>query len=206
MDEGRARGAGPLATAVGFVALGSVACLATYFAVGGPFGWINDLGNAATGMLSAALAWQLRGRLPDRTRGPAVGTALVGAAVTMVGSALVLSGTTGFLLAGLVSSLGFAGVGAWLMILNRSADGAAGTARLRTLGLAAGALMALGVLVAPGIALGIDDMATAPGWIWIGFVGWLGIYAAYPAWAILTGVSESRRVGVAVRSEAGSTS
>ena len=48
------------------------------------------------------------------------GLAVAGAALTVVGSALVVSGTTGFFLAGLVSSLGFAGIGAWLVAANRS--------------------------------------------------------------------------------------
>ena len=44
--------------------------------------------------------------------------------------------------------------------------------------------MALGIVAAPGIVLGLDDMATAPGWVWIGLCGWLGIFVVYPAWAI----------------------
>lgn len=55
--------------------------------------------------------------------------------------------------------------------------------RLRTLGIAAGGLMALGIAAAPGIFLGLDDMATAPAWAWIGLFGWLGIFVVYPAWA-----------------------
>lgn len=52
---------------------GSAVSLATYFAVGGPFGAINDVGNAATGVLSAALA----GRLRRRIARPAVAAALM---------------------------------------------------------------------------------------------------------------------------------
>lgn len=44
----------------------------------------------------------------------------------------------------------------------------------------------LGV-AAPGVVMGIDDMATAPGWVWIAFIGWLGIFFLYPIWAILLG-------------------
>lgn len=192
MDDGRARDTGRLALAIGVVAAGSAVCLATYFAVRGPFGTINDLGNATTGVLSGWLAWRLRGLLPGRAGDIAVGAALVGAALTVVGSALVVSGTTGFLFAGLVSSVGFAGIGAWLVVANRSAGAvAAWPRRLRSVGLVSGGLMAVGIVAAPGIPLGLDDMTTAPAWIWIGFLGWLGIFVVYPAWAIWMGVVET---------------
>jgi hypothetical protein len=185
MDDAHPRDTGRLAAAVGFVAAGSAVCLATYFVVRGPFGTISDIGNAATGALSGVLAWRLRRHIPGRTGDIAVGAALVGAVIAVVGSALVVSGTTGFFLAGLVSSVGFAGIGAWLVVINRTdAEPAAWPRRLRSLGVLAGALMAAGIVVAPGILLRFDDMATAPGWIWIGLIGWLGIYVAYPAWAI----------------------
>ncbi|CAN5122466.1 hypothetical protein BH18CHL2_BH18CHL2_07750 [soil metagenome] len=191
-DGARAPDTRRLAIAVGVVSAGSAVCLATYFVVRGPFGTINDVGNAATGILSACLAWRLRRLLLGRGPRSALGAALVGAAVTVVGSALVITGTTGFLLAGLVSSVGFAGIGAWLVVVNRSVGAAAAwPPRLRALGVAAGALMAIGVVATPGIALRIDDMATAPGWVWVGFLGWLGIFVAYPAWAIGIGIVAS---------------
>jgi hypothetical protein len=195
MNDARDRDPGRLALVVGAVAAGSVACLATYFAVRGPFGTINDLGNATTGVLSGWLAWRLRGQLSGPAGGIAVGAALVGAAITVVGSALVVSGTTGFLFAGLVSSVGFAGIGAWLVIVNRSAGAAAAwPRRLRTLGIVAGGLMAVGIVTAPGIPLGLDDMVTAPVWVWIGSLGWLGTYVIYPAWAIWMGTVQTRLV------------
>jgi hypothetical protein len=190
MDDGG--DAGRLAFAVGAVAAGSAVCLAIYFAVRGPFGTINDLGNATTGVLSGWLAWRLRHRVAGRAR-VVVGVALAGAAITVVGSALVVSGKTGFLFAGLVSSLGLAGIGAWLITLNRAAgESAAWSPRLRSLGLAAGWLMATGIVLAPGIVLGLDDATTAPTWVWVGFVSWLGTYVAYPAWALWLGTIESR--------------
>jgi hypothetical protein len=193
MDDARTPGAGRLALAVGAVAAGSAACLATLFLVGQPFGTINDIGNATTGVLSAALAWRLRSQLPDGTSKVTVGLALLGAAITVVGSILVVSGTTGFFLAGLVSSVGFAAIGTWLVALNRSALGVATTPRrLRTLGIAAGALMMLGFVALPGIPMRIDDMSTAPPWVWISSASWLGTYVALPAWAIWFGASESR--------------
>jgi hypothetical protein len=194
MDAAYDRGTGRLAVAVGVVAAGSAICLATYFMARGPFGTINDIGNATTGVLSAALAWRLRryglGLAGDVT----VAAATVGAAITVVGSALVISGRTGFLLAGLVSSVGFAGIGTWLVWTNRRTSQVLGWPRgLRLLGVLGGAVMALGVVVVPGILLRIDDMETAPWWVWLGFVGWLGIYVLYPAWAIRVGLVEARR-------------
>lgn len=195
MDEAHHPNGGRLALAVGLVAAGSAVSLAAYYVVGGPLGTINDIGNAATGVLSAALAWRLRRDSSVRTGDFAVGAALVGAALTVVGSALVVFGATGFFLAGLVSSVGFAGIGAWLVALNWTGAGAVAWPRqLRSLGVLAGALMTVGIVVVPGIALRLDDMQAAPGWIWIGFLGWLGIYVVYPAWAISLSNAESYQV------------
>ena len=124
MNEARYQDTGRLALAIGIAAAGSAVCLATYFAVQGPFGTINDIGNAATGVLSAGLAWKLRRQIPSRAGNVALGAATVGAGLTVAGSALVVSGTTGFFFAGIVSSVGFAGIGAWLVTLNRG-DGMA---------------------------------------------------------------------------------
>jgi hypothetical protein len=200
MNEARIQDIGRLALAIGMTAIGSAACLATYFAVGGPFGTINDIGNAATGMLSAGLAWRLRRQIPGRAGIAAVGAAIVGAGLTVAGSSLVVSGTTGWFLAGLVSSVGFAGIGAWLVVLNKSdAVEAVLPGRHRSLGIAAGALMALGIAAVPGIVLGLDDAATAPAWVWISTLGWLGIFVVYPAWAIwLASETRSDRQGIAV--------
>ena len=193
MNEARHPDTGRLALAIGVAAAGSAVCLATYFAVQGPFGTINDIGNAATGVLSAGLAWRLRGQLTGPASRLAVGAAMVGAAITVIGSTLVVSKATGFFLGGLVSSLGFAGIGTWLVVLNRSeAAVAAWPRRLRLLGVAAGSLMALGFVSAPGIVLRLDDMATAPAWVWVGSMGWLGTFVVYPAWAFWLAAVETR--------------
>jgi len=193
VDDSAARTTARLATTVGAVAIGSAVCLAVFFALEGPFGTINDIGNATTGLLSGALAWRMRSGTPGPAGRAALGAAIVGAVVTVVGSALVISETTGFFLAGLVSSVGFAGVGLWLIAVNRGDSRAADwPPRLRLLGAVGGLLMAMGLAAVPGIVLGIDDMATAPGWVWISSVGWLGVYAVYPAWALWVGRIGSR--------------
>ena len=209
MSEARLEDTGRLALAIGIAAAGSAVCLGTYFAVQGPFGTISDIGNAATGVLSAGLAWRLRRQISGRAANLGVGAAIVGAGLTVAGSALVISGATGFFFAGLVSSVGFAGIGSWLVVLNtsdpavdslpprlRSLGVAAGTLMalgvIAVLGIVAGALMALGIAAVPGILLGLDDMTAAPAWVWIGLLGWLGIFVVYPAWAIWLASVETR--------------
>jgi hypothetical protein len=56
------------------------------------------------------LSWRSGARCPAVF----VGIAAVGAAITVVGSYLILSDATGLFLAGLVSSVGFALIGVWL--------------------------------------------------------------------------------------------
>lgn len=203
MNEVGDRDTGRLAIAVGAAAAGSAACLAVFSLVQGPFGTINDIGNAATGLLSGLLIWRVRREIGAGA--VVVGSALVGAALTVAGSALVISGTTGFLFAGLVSGVGFAGIGASIVTLNRSSAAVGPWPRgIRRLGVAAGALMAVGCVLLPGIALGLDDTATAPGWVWIGFLGWFGTFVLYPAWAIGLGTELARRPVAAVRLPGGS--
>ncbi len=180
-----------LAIGLGAVGLASVASLALFFVKGEPFGTINDLGNGAVGVASALLALELRrqGRgARFRTTAVATSAATLGAGITVVGSALVISKMTGFLLAGQVSNVGFALIGLWLMALNRSMKGDPRLPkRLSTLGVAAGATMGVGLASAPGIAMGIDNVDTAPGWIWFGMLGWIGTFFLYPAWSIWLG-------------------
>ena len=52
--------------------------------------------------------------------------------------------------------------------------------------------MALGIVAAPGIILQLDDMETAPSCVWLGELGWLGIYAIYLAWALWLGDASVR--------------
>jgi hypothetical protein len=169
-----------LAIAVGAVAIASAISLTLFFAIQGPFGTINDVLNGVLAILAGALAWTMSGSVA------LVYVAILGALIAVVGSALVITGATGFFLAGLVSSVGFALIGAWLLWYSWSLNT---TSALRWLGVTAGALMVLGIVVLPGIAMRLDDMNKAPAWIWVGFVSWLGIYAALPAWSIWFGLT-----------------
>lgn len=184
-----------VAVTLGVVGLGSLVSLIAFFLVGGPLGAINDVGNGALGLLSGALAvtsWRL-GAAPRPGNGAvAISAAILGATVTVVGSALILSDTTGFFLAGPVSSAGFALIGSWLILLNRwnaSNRGHRWPTQRCTLGVIAGAVMALGVFSIPGVAMGLDDMGTAPNWIQLGGLSWLGTYILFPFWSIWLGRS-----------------
>lgn len=180
-----------VALTLGVVAFCTVACLVAFFVVGGWFGAINDVGNALLGLLTAVLAVMLR-----RGGSGVIPTALavLGAAVTVVGSVLIVFDVTGFLLSGLVSGLGFALLGIWLITINRSAPaGRPWPGRLRTLGVVAGATMAVGMVNIAGIAMGVDDYETAPPWVFAGFLGWLGIYLLLPIWSICLGRVLARR-------------
>jgi hypothetical protein len=99
-----------VALALGIVTVASLVSLALFFAVGGPFGFANDVGNALIGILSALLAIRLA--TAGAAGMAASGAAVFGAIVTVIGSWLVITETTGFFLAGLVSSVGFALIGA----------------------------------------------------------------------------------------------
>lgn len=186
-----------LATGVALTGFVSVLSLGLFFAVQGPFGAINDWTVGILGVLSGLLAWRLARRgagQPQVIGSAALVAATVGALIVVVGAALVISRTTGFLLAGLVESLGFAMIGVWLVSFNRQIRSTAAVPRwLPVLGITAGFVMAVGFVVAPGVLMRLDDMNTAPGWVWIGFVGWLGIFFLYPVWSLGLGRAREGR-------------
>jgi hypothetical protein len=66
-----------------------------FFIIGGPFGFLNDLANAAIGVLSAVLAWRsLPAGAPILER-LAAAAASVGAVIMIIGSVLIISDITG---------------------------------------------------------------------------------------------------------------
>jgi len=181
---------GQLATAVGAVAIAADAVYVAFAAFGEPFGSVNDAGYAATGILAGSLAWRLRSRAGTAPTAAALG----GAAVAAAGSGLVLTGTTGWLLAGFVSAVGFGLIGPSVVAASSSLsrDGVV-PPRLATLGLVAGSVMTLGLTAVVPVAMRVDDAATAPAWTWFTMVGWFGTAIAYPAWAIWLGRVAGRR-------------
>ena len=179
-----------VATVHSIVGFATWICLIVFFAVGGPFGTINDFGNALFGVISFALAWILRPAAP-RLSGLLVGLAGLGAALTVVGTVLVVGEITGYYLAGLWSSSGFGLIGVWLVGISRPA-----TARMRRTGLVAGAVMVLGLAGVPGIFMGLDILETAPAWTYLADISWAGTYLLFPAWSLgLAWQNRPERVG-----------
>ena len=180
-----------LVTAV-VVWLGVLSLIIFYIISGGPFGFINDVANGLVGLLSISLAWLW---LPERPTGwirLAIAAATVGAMVTVSGSILIIFDITGWYLAGLVSSVGNALIGIWLLLSNRLHRQDAELPRgLIMLGVTAGIFMIIGLLALPGVLAGIDDPQVAPVYVNAGLLSWMGTYLLYPMWCLWL----SRRYG-----------
>ena len=181
-------GIAALAIGIGGVIAGSVASIVAFYAMGGrgPFGPLNDALNAAAAVMTSLLAFSLHRQGVGRSRSGVI-AAILGGGVAVAGSILVMTSRTGWLLAGLVSALGFALLGIWLALVNRSLAPAHFPVGLRRLGVATGAVMSLGVILLPAIATRVDDADSAPWWVWAGFLGFLGTYVLYPFWVIWFG-------------------
>lgn len=173
-----------IALVTGITAVLAAVALALLFTIGGPFGRANDVLNAAIGVLSAIFAIVVLRAIGGT---PAITAfAIAGAAITVVGSWLVMSGTTGFQLAGFVSAIGFALIGAWLILSISSGPlGASLTPGQARLGMVAGGLMLAGLIGIGGVAMGVDTAADTPWWLWLYGISWLGTYVAYPAWCLV---------------------
>ena len=186
------------AMAAGVVAIAADVAFSVFSAVGEPWGSINDVGNGAFAVLAGWVAWSFRGR----TGIPAAATALAGAAIAVGGSWLVLSGSSGWLLAGFVSSVGFGLIGPSMYLAARSLAAEGVISRgLGRLGLAAGAITIVGLTGIVPAVMRLDNDATAPGWVWVAFVGWVGTFVVYPVWSIVIG---RRALQVPVQSPAAS--
>lgn len=170
-----------LATGFATAALGADASLGVFSVVGEPFGTINDIGIGLSGFLAAGFV----AAATDADDGGIRALALTGAAVSAAGSALVVTHTTGWLLAGFVSGLGFGLIGPGVARASaRLAQRREIDSRLESTGRVMGWLMATGVTAAVPVVLRIDDAAAAPGWSWLTFLGiGVGLIAA-PLWAI----------------------
>jgi hypothetical protein len=187
------RRTGRLALVTAVVTLLGVASLIIFYAIGGgPFGFLNDVANGLMGLLSMLLAWlwiPARGTVSSRL---AVAAATVGAIVTVAGSILIIFDVTGWYLAGLVSSVGNALIGTWLLASNRLHRSEAELPRgLILLGVTAGIFMIIGFLALPGVLARIDDPQLAPLYVNAGLLNWLGTYLLYPIWCVWL----SRRYG-----------
>jgi hypothetical protein len=184
------RGTILLARTLGVVGGLSWISLMLLFVAGEPFGAINDIGNGVMGLLSGALAVRLRPQTAVRNpirNAIAMSSVALGAAICALGSVLILWDVTSFFFAGLVSGLGFAFIGIWLVAVNHwiAADVQQRfPRRLFVLGVMAGVVMMIGFINLPGVIIGLDDMGAAPVWILAGGSNWLGTYLLLPIWSI----------------------
>jgi len=182
-----------LALLTAVVDLFGVVSLITFFAVGGgPLGFINDVANALVGLLSMGLAWLWVPDFKTRWSTLAIAAATLGALVMVAGSTLIIFDITGWYLAGLVSSVGSAFIGIWLLVSNRLHRQAAELPRgLIMLGVTSAIFMIIGLLALPDVLAGIDDPQLAPWYVNAGLLNWMGTYGLYPAWCLWL----SRRYG-----------
>ena len=163
-----------LAAVLAAVTVMTLVSLIVFFAVGEPWGSLNDAGNALMALLCGALAALLH----RVTSVVATSLAVLGAAISVLGSYLVMTDTTGYFLAGLVSAAGFALIGSWLVVLGR-----VGAVPASLIAQVAGMVMATGLVNIPGILQGFDDLKSVPWWILAAEISWAGTYLLLPLWA-----------------------
>jgi hypothetical protein len=174
-----------LAPATALVTLLAVVSLIIFYAVGGPFGFINDVANGLIGLLSLALAWLWVRNRRSGWSTLAIAVAALGAIVMVIGSLLIILDITGWYLAGLVSSVGNALIGIWLLIANRLHRRAPELPRgLIMLGMTTGIFMIIGWLAIAGVIARIDDPQLAPWYVSAGLLNWKGTYLLYPIWCL----------------------
>lgn len=181
---------GRLATAIAIVGVLGLICIALFAALGGPFGTLNDICVGLGGVLSGGLAWLLYPT--NRTSAPrlsrvALGTNWVGAALCALGSGLVIGHVTGWFLAGLVTTFGYALIGLWLVATNLSGAGMPVLPkRFTRFGIVAGGIAASGVLAGPGILARNDAIVSAPWFVsaslYVGGLGWSLLYTMWCLW------------------------
>lgn len=185
---------GRIALALAIVATIGLASITLFYALfsgnGGPFGTLNDICVALGGILSGVLAWKLypfhRQSAPQLSR-IALASGLLGASLAPIGSGMAIFDVTGWFLAGLVTTFGYALIGLWLLGLNYSARGwPAFPRRLALFGMVAGGIAAIGVLAGLGIVTGTDTTDSAPWFIstalYLGGLGWNILYTIWCFW------------------------
>lgn len=183
---------GWVALAIGVVGLVATALLVLFFIIGQPFGTLNDICIGITAILTGVLAFMLFPEHHAQSRSLsylALCAGLFGSFVVLIGSVLVVSGRTGWFLAGLYMAFGYALIGLWLLGLNYSArQNIPWPDSLAIFGLVAGTIMVFGLATFPGIIKRIDAWQDAQWYVnyigWVGSVGWLILY---PIWSILLG-------------------
>ena len=173
-----------IAFAVAAVTFLGLALLIIMSMFGEPFGMLNDICIGLAALLSIALAWALyplhHAHSPQLAL-PALILVILGAAIGVTGSVLSISGTTGFVLAGLYMAAGNALIGLWVLGLNQGSPWPHG---LVLLGLISGAVMALGLATIPGIFMRTDSFGSSSWLTWVGQMGFFGYAVLYPIWCL----------------------
>ena len=182
------------AIALAVVAILGLVSITLFYALfggsGGPFGTLNDICVALGGILSGGLVWRLypfhRQHAPRLSR-LALGSGLLGACIAPIGSSFAVFNVTGWFLAGLVTTFGYALIGLWLLALNYSARRLPPFPnRLALLGMVAGGVTAVGLLAVPGIIARIDAPDAAQWYVstalYVGGLGWNILYTIWCIW------------------------
>ena len=178
-----------LSLTTGVVGILATLALFVMFLGVAPFGTINDALIGAEAVLSAVVAVLLHSRVGASGGALPLVCVLVvvlGAVIVVTGTYLVASGKTGFVLAGLYMSAGFALIGVWVVWLNvvalQNGHWPDGLARF---GVIVGAIMLVGLLSAVGIPSRVDSFETSPWYVSVGWVSFLAWGVLYPVWLIL---------------------
>ena len=176
---------------VAVIGLASITLFYSLFAGnGGPFGTLKDICVALGGILSGGLVWRLyplhRQLAPHLSRF-AFASGLLGACLAPIGSGMAIFDVTGWFLAGLVTTFGYALIGLWLLGFNYSARGWPALPRRLTLfGMVAGGVAAIGILAGPGIIARTDATDSAPWFVlaalYLGGLGWNILYTIWCFW------------------------
>src|SRR6185503_21181554 len=104
-------------------------------------------------------------------------------AVAVLGSGLVISGVTDWFLAGVISILGYAFLGVWMVAANYGARSVrAWPNTLASFGLLIGAIMCVGFLALLAFRGGVGSPASAPWFIWAAYANGVGWFILLPIW------------------------
>jgi hypothetical protein len=174
---------GRLAIALCYVGVFNASSIILMYAGLPLFGPLNDFGVAIAAVLQAVLAWRLMGMTGESFPRLGVTAATVGAAVAVLGSGLVISGVTDWFLAGVISTLGYAFLGVWMVAANQGARSEeAWPNALASFGLLIGAIMCVGFLALLAFRGGVGSPASAPWFIWAAYANGVGWFILLPVW------------------------
>jgi hypothetical protein len=160
-----------------------------FFTIGGRFGTLNDIFNGILAIMSSLLAWTLYSYFQKLAMPMSIVfliLAFIGTLFAIVGSVLVIFGFTGWYLAGIYTSAGFALLAFWLFGLSYAAfQNHFIPQNLVIYGMITSVIMAFGFAAIPGMIRSMDIQQYFPFTIaslWQ--VTFLGVYILYPAWCI----------------------